>query len=370
MEKWRFMEINWLTYAETAILRPTLMKAKTEVIIPDTFTYCSFPKPSLVLSYFNDPEKDIDLEYCRKKGIGVCRVIGSGGPIFGDTGYTFSFFHLSRNTPNVPDTVEKMFEKTLTAVAEGLSDHFNIQARFRPFNDLEVKERDGVWRKIGPSSCFYEEKAVQMGSGIQIKEPDIKLIEKVIIPPPEKFKDKEAKSVRERMTYLEKAVGSEVGLEEVRDIYLEVMARAFEVEFEKGELSDTEKNYFEDFRSEYTSQDFLMERAESRLGPIPEGVVRKQLQFKIPSGPLYRIILFMEQDRIQNILMTGAIYAGPLRPTSPIDEIEKSLKGQPVDLDVITSRIDEVLGKPGFHLAKISSRELAMKIVECARINT
>lgn len=30
MEKWRFLEIDWLTYAETAIYRPVLMRARSE----------------------------------------------------------------------------------------------------------------------------------------------------------------------------------------------------------------------------------------------------------------------------------------------------------------------------------------------------
>jgi hypothetical protein len=97
-----------------------------------------------------------------KNKIPVYRVISSGGPIFGDTGYIFTFLHLKRKNPKVPADVPKMFEKTLAGIAEVISGHFGVQCRFRPLNDLEVKCPDGFWRKIGPSSCVYEEKAIQM----------------------------------------------------------------------------------------------------------------------------------------------------------------------------------------------------------------
>ncbi|MBW2204894.1 MAG: hypothetical protein JRF52_12620, partial [Deltaproteobacteria bacterium] len=113
--------------------------------------------------------------------------------------------------------------------------------RFRPLNDVEVKCRDGLWRKIGPSSCVYEEKAVQMGSGIQVKEPDADLIATAITPSPEKVVDKEAKSIQERITFLEKVVGREIDLQEIRDIYVDQIEKVFQVELDPGKLTDNDR---------------------------------------------------------------------------------------------------------------------------------
>lgn len=119
MEKWRFLEIDWLSYAETAIFRPVLMRARSEGIVPDTVSFCTFPRPSLITTFFNDPEKDINLDFCRRNKIPVFRTIASGGPIFGDTGYIFTFLHLGRDNPKVPPSPERMFEKTLKGIESG-----------------------------------------------------------------------------------------------------------------------------------------------------------------------------------------------------------------------------------------------------------
>ena len=366
MEKWRFLEVDWLTYAETAIYRPVLMRAVSEGVVPDTVSFCTFPKPSLVLNYFNDPDKEINLDFCKQRGISVYRVIASGGPIFGDTGYSFTFLHIRRDNPKIPLDVPRMFEKTLTGLAAGISEYFNVECRFRPLNDLEVKSDDGIWRKIGPSSCFYEEKAIQMGSGMQTKEPDVDLITGAIHAPPEKFVDKQAKSVRERITYLEKPVGRSIDLEEIKRIYWDQIEKVFEVKLYSGELTEKEKGYYKEMEREYTSDEFFMERSERKFGPIPSDVVRKVIQFKVPEGPFVRIVTLTKENRIMDILISGMIHASPLRPTSPIHEIEKALRDQPIDEKAFESKIEEILTRPNFNFARVSPELLAAKICECA----
>jgi len=366
MERWRFLRVHWLTYAETAIYRPVLMRARSEGIIPDTVTFCTFPKPSMITTFFNDPEKDINLNFCREQGIPVFRTIASGGPIFGDTGYTFTFLHIARENPKIPSNAEKMFEKTLTGVASGISETFNVECRFRPLNDVEIRCEDGIWRKIGPSSCFYEERTIQMGSGIQVKKPDVDLIASVITPPAMKFADKEVGRIQERIVYLEKMVGRNIDLKEIEEIYLRQIEKVFEVELIPGELTEEERDYYKEMKEEYTSEAFFMERSEKRLVPLPSDVVRKMVQFKVPEGPFVRIITFVKDNRIWELLISGAIHASPLRPTSPIHEIERALKGQPIDEKLFESKITEILNRPQFHFARVSASLLANRIYECA----
>lgn len=366
MENWRFLEVHWMTYAETAIYRPVLMRARGEGIIPDTVSFCTFPRPSMITTFFNDPEKDINLIFCKEKGIPVYRTIASGGPIFGDTGYTFTFLHIGRKNPKIPPDAEKMFEKTLTGIASGISEYFNIDCRFRPLNDIEMRCDDGIWRKIGPSSCFYEEKAIQMGSGIQVKKPDLDLIASAITPPAQKFVDKQAKNIQERIAYLEKVVGRSIDLWEIKKIYMNQIQKGFEVQLVQGEFTEKEKSYYKEMEREYTSEEFLMERSERKFDTLPSDVVRKIIHFKVPEGPLVRIITFIKDDTVWDILISGTIHASPLRPTSPIHEIEKALRGQPIDENLFESKIGEILNRPNFNFAKVSSGLLASKIYECA----
>jgi hypothetical protein len=259
-----------------------------------------------------------------------------------------------------------MFEKTLTGIASGISEHFNVECRFRPLNDVELKCEDGIWRKIGPSSCFYEEKAIQMGSGIQVKMPNVELIASAITPPAQKFLDKQTSSIQERITYLENVVGRTIDLNEIKEIYIDQIEKIFETELVGGELTAKERDYYREMEKEYTSDEFFMERSERKFGKVPSDVTRKMTQFKVPEGPMVRIITLVKDNKIWGLLISGAIHASPLRPTSPIHEIEKALKGLRVDQKLFESKITEILNRPNFNFAKVSAELLASKIYQCA----
>jgi len=366
-QRWRFLEVDWLTYAQTAVFRPTLLKAVSEGIVPDTLSFCSFPRPSVILNFFNDPDKDIDLKFCRQRDIPVYRVISSGGPIFGDTGYIFAFIHATRGSHGIPSTVEGMFTKTLSGIAHGLSERFDIEVRFRPLNDLEARDTDGVWRKIGPSSCFYDNQAIQMGSGIQIHRPDLDLMASIITPPPEKFRDKQAKSIQERVTCLDNIVGRKVEIREVKQVYVTQMEKTFGVELSQGDLCQQELDYFKKFEDEYTSEDFLMDRSEKRLDPLPDGIQRRQLVYKISCGPLIRIICFIKGRIIWRIIITGSIHASPLRPSSPVHEIENALMETPIDRKAILDKLIRVMERPNHEMPGGVPEELAEKIELCCQ---
>ena len=205
-----------------------------------------------------------------------------------------------------------------------------------------------------------------MGSGLQVKKPDVDLIASAITPPAQKFADKKVKNVQERITYLEKRVGRTIDMGEIQKIYVQQIQKIFDVQLMPGELTEIEKGYYREMEKEHTSDDFFMERSERKLGSIPSDVTRKILHFKVPDGPLVRIITFLKENRIWEILISGTIHASPLRPTSPIHEIEKALKGQPIDRDLFESLIGVILERPHFHFAKVSPSLLASKIFDCA----
>jgi hypothetical protein len=204
-----------------------------------------------------------------------------------------------------------------------------------------------------------------MSSGIQVKENDTKLISSIINAPKEKFADKQTKTIQERITYLEKIVGRTIHLDEIKEIYINQIERLFDIKLVPGGLTEKEKIYYQEMEKEYTSDDFFMERSEKRFGTVPPDAVRKTLQFKVPEGPFVRIITFTKNDSIWDILITGTIHASPLTPTSPIHEIEKALKGQPIDKKLFELKIEEILNRPNFNFARVTPELLANKIYEC-----
>ena len=205
-----------------------------------------------------------------------------------------------------------------------------------------------------------------MGSGIQVKEPDLELMSAAIPAPPEKFIDKDAKSISERVTYLEKVVGRSIDLTEIKYIYFEQMKKIFNVRLLPGELTQQERDYYQQMEKEYTNEDYFMERSERRFAGTFQEMERKAIQFKVHSGPFIRIIAQVKDNRLEDLIISGSIHASPLRPTSPIHEIEKALAGEWIDKERFTSKIEKVMEQKGFQISGVSPAFLAQKIQECA----
>jgi lipoate---protein ligase len=116
--------------------------------VPDTIRFLRFP-PTALIGRHQDLSREIDLDYCRRNGIGVVRRITGGGAIYldeGQLGWELVFHRASLGIPALPDLAREI----CNAAAMGLS-RLGIDARFRPRNDIEVGGR-----KISGSGGFFD----------------------------------------------------------------------------------------------------------------------------------------------------------------------------------------------------------------------
>lgn len=71
--QWRFL-LSQETYADCSIsTSPALERGVMEGISPNTVLLDIFPADSFTVGVLDDPEKAIDLDFCRRRGIVVLR---------------------------------------------------------------------------------------------------------------------------------------------------------------------------------------------------------------------------------------------------------------------------------------------------------
>ena len=109
-------------------------------------------------------------------------------------------------------------------------------------NDLEI-EINGKWKKIGPQSLAFNGEIAVERLGLTVTPIPMHLAEKAIIPPPEKFADKEAKSISERVGSLEEGLGRPVSIAEAKGMMIRAVEETFGVTLHPGEITEPEKEY-------------------------------------------------------------------------------------------------------------------------------
>ncbi|MFH0845761.1 MAG: hypothetical protein V1930_09800, partial [Pseudomonadota bacterium] len=207
----RFIKTAY-TYADfSTSISPAIELAMEERKVPGAVVLNIFSKGSFTVGFLDDPEKSLDLDFCRRENLVVRRRQNTGGAIWGPEGGAILVLYLDTGLPWVPlKSINEAFRINLTGMAEVIRDMFSVNAAYRPLNDIEV-----AGKKLIPSSARLEKGILTMRLLINVTPTDREIMRKAIIVPPEKVQDKLIKDVGARFTCLETEAGRKIGKSEL-----------------------------------------------------------------------------------------------------------------------------------------------------------
>jgi len=343
--EWRLLELKLSSYARAALYMPTVLALKEEGKIPNTFAWISFEKPSTCLFYYNDPVQEVDLKFCREQGIEVGRRDTGGAPYWMDPGtILFVLCFDRRDVPGFPEKIPEAYRFLIDGSAQAVFRRFHIPAVFRPLNDLEVQGR-----KIAGHTLTFSGNACRWAGGPQVLKPRMELMSRALKPSPEKFADKEAKTMEARVTSFEELLGWPPSFEEVKEAYISGLEEELRVVFYPGELTAEEKAMMAEREKRDFSEAWIMAMSEERkFGSIPPGVQRGEHVVKVPQGPLIRAVVLVRGERIFNISLTGSIHCVPVEI---VEQMEAALKGSAATEEGIGEVVHSFFQKPMVQIA-------------------
>lgn len=332
------LELTLPTYGDMSLtLRPALFQSRNEGQAENTVAMVRFERSGLVVAYYNDAEKDINLHAACELGIDAKRGIASGGPVYADVQAVWCGAFLERGAEPVPEVDELTVMRILCGVANQVSEDWKIPMRYRPFNDGEIWDPEArVWRKALACSCTGMGKTVQVAFLLQVKPPDAQVIEKLITPPPEKFADKAVKSVGQRVGSLEDAIGRPLAYEQIRDMLCSSFVRTFGIELRPGRLSEYEEELMREAREKYDNEAWLYNRSERKFGSKINTASKGEALYKVSGGPLLRVTVLRQDDTLEDVLFTGSIHAAPV---DALIELEERLRRTPLGNNHIEEKI-------------------------------
>jgi lipoate---protein ligase len=114
-----------------------LIELHREGAVPDTVRYLRFP-PTVLIGRHQAMSDEARVEHCRNTGVGLVRRITGGGAIYLEENQVGWELVLSRKRLPMP-TLADYTRAICEAAAQGLSQAFGIDARYRPRNDIEVE---------------------------------------------------------------------------------------------------------------------------------------------------------------------------------------------------------------------------------------
>jgi lipoate-protein ligase A len=312
-------------------------------------------QPLASVGYFQDAEKEIDLDYCRDNDISVMRrEVGGGATYLDDNQIFYQVIWNSKNS-NFPRNVKEIFEYLSTPPCETYQ-KFGIKASFRSENDIIT---DNGKKIAGEGGGDIGDSMVFVG-GI-LMDFDYVTMSKVLKVPDEKFRDKIYKTMEANLTTMKRELGVVPPRNEIKKVLIENFERILG-RLEPVQMDDQTINKIKEIEKWFMSREFLHKKTPR----IPQGVKIKEgveILYGLykTKGGLIRTAEEIENKKITDIVVSGDFN---LFPKAALADMEKDLKNKDFSHAVVEKIVEKTYQRKKIESPGVAPEDIAKTIAE------
>lgn len=313
-------------------------------------------QPLASIGYFQDAEKEIDLDYCRDAKISVMRREVGGGATYLDENQIFYQVIWNSKNPKFPHNIKEIFEYLSAPPCETYR-KFGIKASFRAENDIITDKGKKIAGEgggdIGDSMVFV--------GGI-LMNFDYITMSRVLKVPDEKFRDKIYKSMEENLTTMKR----ELGMIPPREDIIRVLITSFEKilgRLEQIDIDNRTIGKIREIEKWFMSDEFLHKKTPR----IPQGVkIKEGIEilyglYKAKGGLIRSAEEIEDKKRIKDIVVSGDFN---LFPKDALSELEDSLKNKEFEENIIKKEVEKTYAARKIESPGVDPKDITKTIIE------
>jgi len=311
---------------------------------PDTIILVAPTEPYVCIGFHQELEKEVDVEYCRARGLPIVRREVGGGAVYLDKNQVFMqwIFHRAALPHDVGDRFA-LYVKPLVETYHALG----IPASYRPINDVHVQGK-----KIGGTGAAQIGQA-QVVVGSLMFDFNFELMSRVLKVASEKMRDKIVQSLNEYMTTMTRQLGHTPDRDTVVKLYLDKAQAALGRPIVPSEPTARELALAEELDRQFTTDEWLYQKGGLRHAErgikIHQDVRVQEVSHKTPGG-LVRVTARMRDgamstsgatgtSRIDDLTLSGDF---TMLPQFAPGALELALRGTALEEKAVQARIGDV----------------------------
>ncbi|MGY5881071.1 MAG: biotin/lipoate A/B protein ligase family protein [Candidatus Thorarchaeota archaeon] len=356
LESWRLLDIGPIPPIETQIIYDMIAQGITEGESENTLIICWPAEPLVSLGHFQEIEADIDTKFCRENNIFYTRRVIGGGGVYLDDGQMFYQLIGRIDSPTTPRKIDDYYKKFLQAPVQAYK-NLGIPAEFKPVNDLIANGK-----KISGNGAGDVGDA-RILTGNIIFDFNFDMMVKVLKVPSEKFRDKIAQSLRERMTTIKKELGTLPDRTEVKEDLVRLYEETLDIELVKADLNSWEKSRMAELYSKYQSDEWLHWRRGGRLTDARTVKISATTSvgtsnYKAPGG-LIRSTVEVVDEKITEVVISGDF---TMLPNEGITQLEREIISSSIEGDELLHRIRVAYTENGIESPGVDPEDIEKSI--------
>lgn len=231
--QWRLLRQRARSASENMSIDEAILRHVAEGLSQPTLRLYRWQPSAVSIGYFQSIEQEVDQEQCRRAGVNVIRRLTGGGAVYHDYEGEITYaLAVPLAYPGIPARIPDSYGLLCDGLVRGLH-KLGLPASFVPINDIIVHGR-----KISGSAQTRRFGGIlQHGTLLCTVNP--RLMFSLLKVPNEKMRDKLIAGVDERVTSIERELGS-VNHNRIIEALIEGFSEALSIELLPGELSSDE----------------------------------------------------------------------------------------------------------------------------------
>ena len=359
---WRLLDLGAINGYTMTNLYEAVGKAVSSGEVPNTVILNHPESPFVNIGYHQLMDKEVNVEYAKEQGFSLVRRTIGGGTILDGPWEQDYFVIVNRASPECPKSIPEFYATFMKPPVYALK-KLGLDAIIRHPNDILV---DG--KKISGNGAIGIEKANVLAGDLLLDAPT-NLMSQIIKAPNEKFQDKLAKSMGEWITCIREQTGEETSRDLVKRLIVEGFNEELGIELVPGELTDSERDVLSTLVDERKTEewifskdnDLLMKADQDAVGTkVRGGLVVSESIHK--AGKLIRILLVSNEEKIENISISGDFFTQPY--TGAVEKLEETLVGTELTKEALAKRIADAYESIGLMVFGASQEDFAEAILK------
>ncbi|MBU8684237.1 lipoate--protein ligase family protein [Bacillus haynesii] len=275
-ETWRFIDSGRQDPAFNMALDEALLYWHSENKIPPTIRFYGWNPPTLSVGYFQNIEKEINLDAVKKHGLGFVRRPTGGRGVLHDQELTYSVI-VSEEHPEMPKTVTEAYRVISEGILEGFRE-LGLDAYFAiPRTEKEKQSlknpRSSVcfdapsWyelvvegRKVAGSAQTRQKGVILQHGSILLDLDEDKLFD-LFIYKNDRLRERMQRNFKQKAVAINELTKEKVTIEEASEAFKKGFEKGLNIHLEPYELTEEETEFVADLaRTKYAADEWNYRR--------------------------------------------------------------------------------------------------------------
>lgn len=250
--KWRLIIDEADVYTAMA-LDEALLISREENTAPNTLRLYRILPHGVTIGYFQRVNHVLNLEYLRQNKIPYTRRITGGGAVYHDGNGEITY-SVTADIKDIAEDVMESYKKICRGIVNALR-ILGIKAEYKPINDIIVNNK-----KISGSAQTRRKHAL-LQHGTLMYATNLDILEKTLKPPREKLESHKAKTIKDRLTTIEKELGYKPKPHEIMKALIQGFMEALDIEeVQKTKYTTKEQQLAKQLTQKYKDQKWVHKR--------------------------------------------------------------------------------------------------------------